>query len=282
MTKHSSNEAFYLSYSGLSTYRLCPKKYRLQYVERRKMDGNPRNSIFGSAIGKVFEWFYERRAYLQKNTTALVMSWIPAATAQVCAEKDFDPSCDPHFSISLKNDLETYVPSTVEVIRRHRLVTPGSVAEFDLTQEYTRDGVTMKLGGRADFLHRDSSLTLQDGKGSKYRDQYVDSMQLIWYATLHYLKYRVAPDRIGFIYWRFPTDPLQWVDYNERDMREVLDRAFDTEKKVRLEMFDASPSVNCRRCDYISLCDEGRAFVDSVRVSSERIVSTTFDLEQIV
>jgi len=274
-------EPFYLSYSGLSTYRLCPKKYKLQYVDRLTFQTDPRNSLFGSVMGKLFEWFYERKAYLQKNPTALLLSWMQAAILQVFSEKKFDEESDRHFVISLKNDVETYVPTTVDVIRRHRLVTPGSVAEFDLTQEYRRGDIVMKLGGRADFLHRDSGVTLQDGKGSKYREAYVDSMQLIWYATLHYLKYRVAPDRIGFIYWRFPTDPLQWVDYGEKDMREVLDRAFDTEEKVRLKVFDPRPSVNCRRCDYIGGCDEGKEFVASVKVSVERVQSTTFDLEQV-
>jgi len=275
-------EPFYLSYSGLSAYRLCPKKYRLVYIERLKASSDPKTSMFGSVMGKLFEWFYERRAYLKKDPASTVLSWFKSALAQVCSEKGYDIDSDRHFSISLQNDVETYVPSTIDVIRRHRLVTPGSVAELDLTQEYSRDDVVLKLGGRADFVHRSgSSVTLQDGKGSKYRDSYVDSMQLVWYATLHYLKYRVAPDRIGFIYWRFPADPLQWVDYGERDMREVLDRAFDTEKKVRLAMFDASPSVNCRRCDYLSVCDEGKDFVSSVRVQASRVESSSFDLEQV-
>ncbi len=274
-------EPFYLSYSGMSTYRLCPKKYRLQYVDKVVVFSDPKNMLFGAVIGKLFEWFYERRAYLQKNPTSLVMSWLKAASAQVFSKEKWDPLSDQAFAVELTNDLETYVPAAVDVIRRHKLVTSGSVAELDLTQEYTRNGITMKLGGRADFLHRDGkTITLQDGKGSKYRDAYVDSMQLIWYATLHYIKYQVAPDRIGFIYWRFPANPVQWVDYTENDMREVVARAFDTEEKVRLRMFDPSPSVNCRRCDHLPGCKEGSDFVASVRVEAVRVTSTMFDLDQ--
>lgn len=273
-------EPFYLSYTGMSTYRLCPKKYRLQYVDKLRVSSDPKNSLFGSVVGKLFEWFYERRAYLQKNPTALVMSWVTAASTLVFAKEKWDPIEDRSFALELMADIETYVPAAVDVIRRHKLVTPGSVAELDLTQEYTKDGVTMKLGGRADFLHRSGhSVTLLDGKGSKYRDTYVDTMQLIWYATLHYLKYRVAPDRVGFIYWRFPSDPVQWVGYTENDMRQVLARAFDTEEKVRLKVFDPSPSVNCRRCDFLSGCQDGADFVASLRVEAARVESTTFDLD---
>lgn len=273
-------EPFYLSYTGMSTYRLCPKKYRLQYVDKVVVFSDPKNSLFGSVVGKLFEWFYERRAYLQKNPTALVMSWVKAVCAQVFAKEKWDPLEDRAFMVCLMNDIETYVPAAVDVIRRHKLVTSGSVAELDLTQEYTRNGVSMKLGGRADFLHRGGqSVTLLDGKGSKYREAYVDSMQLVWYATLHYLKYQVAPDRIGFIYWRFPADPVQWVDYTENDMRQVLARAFDTEEKVRLKVFDPSPSVNCRRCDFLSGCQEGTELVSAIRFEAARVESTTFDMD---
>lgn len=275
-------EPFYLSYSGMSTYRLCPKKYRLQYVDKMIVFSDPKNSLFGSVIGKLFEWFYERRAYLQKNPKALVMSWVKAACAQVFAKEKWDPGLDRSFELELMNDLDTYVPATVDVIRQHKLVTPGSVAELDLTQEYTRGDMTIKLGGRADFLHRSGgSVTLQDGKGSKYREAYVDTMQLIWYATLHYLKFRVAPDRIGFLYWRFPSDPVQWVDYTENDMRAVISRAFETEEKVRLRVFDPSPSVNCRRCDHLSGCEEGTEFVSSIRVERARVENSVLDLEQV-
>lgn len=276
-------ESFYLSYSGMGTYLLCPKKYKLGYVDGVKVDSDPRNSIFGSVMGKLFEWFYERKAWSTSKPTSLVMSWLDAAISQVCLKEKFELGSDRSFESTLRNDLETYVPGGVETIRRHKLVTPGSVAELDLTQEYARGGVRMKLGGRADFLHRGpaSSVTLQDGKGSKYREQYVDTSQLVWYATLHYLKFKVAPDRIGFIYWRFPSDPLQWVDYGEPDMRLVLDRAFDVEEKVRLRVFDPSPSVNCRRCDYLPRCEEGRDFVSAVRAESTRVENPMFDLEQV-
>ncbi len=274
-------EPFYLSYSGLSTYRLCPRKYKFQYVDRRRMDVDPKNSLFGIVMGKLFEWFYQRRAWASVNPTSALLSWADAAVAEAYAEKKFCREDDEYFHVSLRNDVETYVPTTVDVIRRHKLVTPGSVAEFDLTQEYTRKDVTIKLGGRCDFLHRDHTVTIQDGKGSKYRDAYADSTQLIWYATLHYLKYGVAPDRVGFIFWRFPAEPLQWVDYTERDMRDVLDLSFTTEEKVRLKVFDPSPTAACRRCDYSSLCPEGKEFMESVKVEAPRIESSIFDFDQV-
>lgn len=273
-------EPFYLSYSGLVSYKICPKKYRFSYIDRLRMDSDPTSAIFGIVIGKLFEWFYQRSAWASRNPTSLVMSWVEAAVAEAYAEKKFSSASDPHFHILLRNDLDTYVPAAVEVIKRHKLVTVGSVAEFDLTQDYERDGVRVRLGGRCDFLHRDSTITIQDGKGSKHREAYADSTQLIWYATLHYLKYRVAPDRIGFIYWRFPREPLQWVDYGERDMRDVLDSVFATEEKVRLKVFDATPSLACRRCDYVPRCREGTDFVSSLKVES-RVESSFLDLEPV-
>ena len=274
----------YLSYSGISCYLICPKKYELSYITKAfKKASDPRNSMFGSIIGKVFEWFYERKTWSRPNPIDITLSYRDAAIDQIFTTEHFIPASDPGYVLTLRNDLDTYIPSGIDAIRKNRLLSPTSVAERDLTQDYVRNGETLRLGAKVDFIHPFSDeVVIIDGKGSKYRDKYVDSNQLIWYATLYYLYYGVAPSRIGFIYWRFPSDPLQWVDYNEDDMRKSIDTAFDVAKKVRLKMFDAKPSVACKRCDYNFTCSEGREYIATTRSDSDnRIVDSVFDLEQV-
>lgn len=274
----------YLSHSGISCYLICPKKYEFSYIIKAfKKASDPRNSMFGSIIGKIFEWFYERKAWSKPDPIGVTLSYRDAAIDQIFTVEHFIPASDPGYVSTLRNDLDTYIPSGINTIRKNRLLSPTSVAERDLTQDYTRNGVTLRLGAKVDFIHPFSDeVVIIDGKGSKYRDKYVDSSQLIWYATLYYLYYGIAPSRIGFLYWRFPSDPLQWVDYNEDDMRKSIDTAFDIAKKVRLKMFDARPSVACKRCDYNLTCPEGREYIATTRSESDnRIVDSVFDLEQI-
>lgn len=274
----------YLSYSGLSCYKACPKRYYLCYVLKKEISRNPRDVMFGSVIGRLFEWFYEGAAWRRPDPGDYLLSRAEDAMAEVFAKEKFDPATDPSYVATLRNDLKTYVPAGVEVIRRHRLLTPGSKAEVDLTVEYTRGGVTLKLGGKADFIHpTDVEESLLDGKSSRHRGTYVDPYQIIWYASLHYLKFHRAPTKIGFLHWRFPADPLQWVDYGEADVRKCVDDAFDVAEKVRLKMFAPTVGQQCRRCDFRKYCDEGREYV--VERDPERpdaVQTSVFDVERVL
>jgi CRISPR/Cas system-associated exonuclease Cas4 (RecB family) len=274
----------YLSHSGISCYKVCPKKYEFGYILKAfKRARDPRDSMFGSIIGKVFEWFYERKAWSKPNPIDTTLSYVDAAINQIFATEQFLPISDPGYVTTLRNDLDTYIPAGIDVIRKNRLLSPTSVAERDLTQDYVRGGKKLRLGAKIDFIHPfNDEIIIIDGKGSRHRDKYVDSNQLIWYATLYYLYYGVAPSRLGFLYWRFPSDPLQWIDYNEDDMRKSIETAFDTANKIHLNMFDAKPSSACKLCEYSFSCPEGREYIATTRSDSDnRITDSVFDLEQI-
>jgi hypothetical protein len=277
----------YLSYSGRKTYLGCPYKYELRYVRKDKVIFDPRKAMLGNVIGKIFEWFYERRAWATSDPVQATTSWIDDACRVIYEQEHFDPQSDPAFVTLLRQDLHRFVPTGVEIIRAHELLTPQSVAELDLTVEYTsqkHDGLTLKLGGRTDFRHlkSDKSVWLMDGKASKHREKYVDSEQLIWYAVQHYLKYHVAPTRLGFMFWCFPDDPIKWIAYDNQAMRASLDLTFAVAKKIRLKQFDPTPSGECHRCDYSSKCEEGQKYLARRRVETGgRIENSIFDLESV-
>jgi len=198
--------------------------------------------------------------------------------------EDFSRSQDPIYIANVEEELNEFVPKGVDVIRAHKLLSPNSRAEIDLTVNYTsqKHGMTIRLGGRTDFVHyhSPSDVWILDGKGSRHREKYVDSEQIIWYATQHYIKYHVATTRLGFLYWRFPNDPIQWIEYDEQSMRDSLNRTFDIAKRIRLNMFEPKPSSSCHRCDYRPHCSEGTRYLAERRVETGgRIESSIFDLD---
>jgi len=275
----------YLSYSGRKAYE-CPSQYQHRYILKTQVPRDPRTSFFGSMIGKVFEWFYERSVWADPDPEAVAVSLIPEAVRFVLQDEGFSRSQDPTYVANVEEEVRDLVPKGVGVIRDHRLLSPNSRAEIDLTVNYTsqKHGMTVRLGGRTDFVHYQSpeDVWILDGKGSRHREKYVDSEQVIWYAVQHYLKYRVAPSRLGFLYWRFPKDPVQWIEYDEQSMRDSLDRTFDVVKRIRLKMFDPKPSSACHRCDYRPHCSEGTRYLAERRVETGgRIESSVFDLEQV-
>lgn len=276
----------YLSYSGRRTYIICPSQYHRKYVlKERGAPKDPKDTLFGSAIGKVFEWFYERRIWSGPDVLSATSSLIDPAVSEVLREEGLGSGFDPGYVASLTEDLRTFVPYGLETIRRHRLLTPDSRAEVDLSLVYRAEkhGLTLKLGGRADFVHRSGDdLWIQDGKASKHRERYADSEQVIWYALLHYLRHGVAPSRIGFIYWRFPDDPVQWVDYGPQSLRDSVSKTADVARSILGSRFDPTPSVACGLCPYRTSCNAGIRYMAERKVSSGgRIESSIFDLDPV-
>jgi hypothetical protein len=273
----------YLSYSGRRAYLICPKKYYNQYVKKIPPEYDPRTHMFGSAIGKVFEWFYNNRVWSHPNPERETLNLIVPAINQIFKEEKFSKDTDKGYTAQLLDDMKQYVSAGIKVIRDYKLVTPRSIAEQDLTLNCTNSdfGITIRIGGKADFLHGyDDKIWLIDGKGSKYRDQYTDPEQLIWYALQHYLKYHIAPSRIGFLFWRFPDDPLQWIEYNEQSLKNSLNLTFEVAQNIRSGSFNTKPSKNCNLCDYKKTCTDGQEYLEAMNVDSKDTVDdSVFDIE---
>lgn len=281
-----SKEDFYLSYSGRKLYLTCPKQYYFRYVLKDPARSDPKTAMFGSAIGKVFEWFYEHKMWASADPVSLALSKIGQAIQDTFEKENYIIGSDQSYETHLKADLHKFVPLGIDIIRNHRFLTVNSRAEEDLTVIYSNPSspTSVKMVGRADFVHAFSSkdVWILDGKASKHREKYVDSDQLIWYATQYYLKYHVTPSRLGFIFWCFPDSPVSWIEYDADLMRklvkktvEVVDRIFDGD-------FPATPSGDCHRCPYRSKCDEGTIHLAKKRVESGgRIDNSVFDVERV-
>ena len=274
----------YLSYSGRKTYKACPSSYNYRYVIKEPVTRDSRSAMFGSVIGKILEWFYNKRLWAEDDPVASAMSRIDDAIDTIFFKENFDRVSDPAFVNLLRRDLSIYLPRAIENIRLHGFLTPHSRAEENLSVVYGNDkyGMTLKLGGYADFIHSKdrTDVWIIDGKGSQHREKYADADQLIWYAVQHYIKYHVAPTRLGFIFWKFPDDPIKWIDYDESKMRALLDDTFDIAKKIKLKVFGATPSGECHRCDYREKCDDGKKYIAHRRVETGgRIDNSVFDIE---
>ena len=276
----------YLSYSGRRFYIDCPKEYWYKYVVKDKTRIDPRGTFFGSAIGKVFEWFYENQVWAMKDPVASSRAMIDPAIDVTFRHDGYRPDSEPDLRREIREDMWNLIPAGIEAIKKFGFLTEDSRAEVDLsvTIGHKDYDFTLRMVGWADFIHgHGDNRWIVDGKGTAHREKYVDADQVIWYALLHYLKFRVAPSRIGFLYWKFPEDPVEWVKYDGDDMRRVYIETFEVAKRIRLEMFDPTPGERCPRCDHRNQCDEGRQYLADRQVEARNEINTSmFDLEQII
>lgn len=273
----------YLSYTGRATYLTCPRRYELKYVRKVSVPRDPRPFMLGSILGKLYEWFYNDKVWSGPDPVSRMKKLVPLAMDMVFHHEGFDPDSDPSYVSGAREKALEVIPVIDNVIRKHRLLTEFSKSEVDLTVDCHSDthGITVRIGGRADFIHgTGENVWVVDGKASKQREKYVDPEQLVWYGTQHYLKYHVAPSRLGFLYYLFPRDPLQWITYDSDSLRNSVKSTMEVALNIMNRKFDPRPSKACQRCDYRHDCPEGTECVSFLK-ASERVGKSIFDIEPV-
>jgi hypothetical protein len=276
----------YISYSGWKKYKECPRAYWHSYINKTQLPtpDNRVGMLYGSIVGTLFEFFYNRKMWKSPDPTSAVMSCVDDVTRDIMAKegrsgvfnwKDPKLKKGPHSIEALKKMVRKSVPNGVEIIRSHRLLGTDAVAEDKLDTVINGH----MIGGRCDFvMTRISPLRdhiILDGKGSSYRDQYVDVRQLHWYSMLERKRTRALPDQVAFIFWRFPPDKaVDWSTPTKMMVDELQEDVLDTiatiEAKKRLPManeeFHAKASAsNCRFCSYVFACPEGQVMTSEDR-----------------
>lgn len=277
----------YLSFSGYKLYSGCPKAYWHRYVDKTtplKPD-NMVNSLYGSTVGVLFEKFYFHKLWRRSDYLVYLTSLSESTLDEVIKNQrgsivDWaDEKANYHSRGELLRDIEAAIPRGLQVIRENKFVGPFAEPEMKLDTDFGPH----RVGGRADFviervIHKDT--VILDGKGSKWRDKYVEENQLKWYAFLYRAKYNRVPDKLGFVFWRFEgSEAVQWIPFTPSDLdalqTEVLGTMTGIEKGIRRlellsnmpkahdearqEVFPAQVSFSCKLCSYLELCEEGTA-----------------------
>lgn len=301
----------YISYSGHKKWVDCKYSYWHEYINKTTHDGidDRLGSIFGSAVGTVFEDFYAHKIWAQKEPVSALLARVNDTVKKVIEGqtlpsrgrpggvllwKGEGPNQNPigmyENLAELTADVKDAVQRGVRIIRRHRLLGPRADAEVKLDYT-TEDGHIM--GGRADFIIQrikpDSDLLIIDGKGTKHKNR-VDPKQLHWYATLNWKHTGKLPDKLAFLFWKFPPDEaMDWITINEDEaetlyeevndaFREILSKEEIAPKgsapKHAIGVFTPKPSEkNCRFCPYTKHCPKGAEIQERIKQRSEETQS---------
>jgi len=246
----------YLSYSGFKKYDQCPYAYWHSYIGKTPpaRPDDRLGSIFGSAIGVLFEEFYVQRWWKKRSDCQPFMigqverivddilkretspgKW--GSPGGVLLWRGFGEGKNPKALYGDRDELVADVKEAVvrglRIVKHYRLLGPRAEAEKVLDCEVEGN----KIGGRADFIIRRTAphgdLVLVDGKGSRHRDRYVDPKQLHWYAMLYRLHFNELPDRLAFLYWKFePPNSIDWVEFSESDLDLLLEEVMSAFRHI--------------------------------------------------
>jgi hypothetical protein len=271
---------FTLYWSSLATYEECPQKFLWSRgwgaidvgagpgrKKPRPVESSRHHAIMGITIQGVLEDLYNNE--LWKNPKGLKDRLIKMTEERFKLElagSYIDWNRSPPKEELLRICIEG-VCGYLKTMKHNRLLGPYAKSEVDLVgyvNKYT------PIGGRVDFIVRrdDTGITILDGKNSLHKGKYTDPDQLRWYALCFYLSYHKMPDRIGFVYFRYPYGtPIEggddveigvdWIDFSREDLRGVGERAVEVRRSMDKGKFEATPTSNaCKFCDYETVCEE--------------------------
>lgn len=281
---------FTMFWSNLEAYEDCPRKFLwgrgwhdidlgrgLGRSKERPVKSSEHHAVMGNVIQGVIEDMYnselwrdaanlkERlKTHLDKRFTLAINA------AHIDWGRQDCPPQSEMYQICWDG-----ICGYLKTMKHNRLLGPYARAEVELpawVNKYT------PVNGRADVIIRreDTGVTILDGKNSKTKGKYTDPDQLRWYALCFWLGYNQLPDRLGFVYYRYPHGKpilneegvetgetelgVDWVPFTMDDLKGIAQRAADARKGMDFHKFDPKPTPDvCKFCDFETVCDARKA-----------------------
>jgi len=239
----------------------------------------------GTAIQWVIERFYNDELWKLLSPVQLrdrLLEMAEESFKLECAKRYIDWRIAGMTQDEMLKTIKDGVMGYMRTLKANLFLGPYAKAEVDLVAYVDQYN---PIGGRADLIFRrdDTGTTILDGKNSRrYKDgkgglmTYTDDDQLRWYALCYFLAYHQYPDRLGFVYYRYPFgDPVLdvdgndtgekepgvvWVNFTKDDLKGLAERAVAARKGMDKELFPATPTYKtCKFCDYEPICPERQA-----------------------
>lgn len=260
-------------------YQKCPQQFLWSYgwegidlgegMGRRKTKpqrGSEHHLLMGTVTQAVLEAFYNDEVWHDaKGYRARMMDILRATFERELARRHIEwensPSKEELFKVC-EDGVLGYLDHTMKA---HKLLGPWARSEFELRGWVKRQ---VEIACKVDFLIRgkDDLVMILEGKNSAYKDKYIDKDQVRWAALCYHLSYRKLPDKLAYLYWRFPygfiapgasapEQGIEWIPFTIDDIKALAQRALRTGWAMRDKMFDPTPKPSvCRFCDFESVC----------------------------
>jgi hypothetical protein len=313
-----ASPGFTIYWSSLAEYRSCPQKflwsrgwpgYDLGAGDGKKKPKpklrSAHHSMMGTAIQYAIECMYNQElwrnpASLPQELIRLVeLSW----DMQAANPKNWVDYSQAGSREQLLDVCRNGVLGYLKTMRANKILGTVNKAELELLAKTNPHN---PVGGKPDLIidRPDTGVTIFDGKNSQKKGEYTDPDQLRWYAMVYYLVYRKMPDRLAFIYYRYPfgtpiydqegrptgavDSGLDIVEFDSNDVDRLAQWSEDVRKSTDAGLFDPTPSAqNCKWCEYEIVCParqaqrassgRSRPVIPEIQSSSDGYATLTLD-----
>lgn len=280
-----TKKPFKLSYSSFARYEECPQRYLYSKgwkgFDLGAGDGNPKpitekrtevDAFLGTVIQNVMELFYNDELWRKKNLKLLLEKETRNSFKK--SQQRFYIEWDKVEKDQLEQDCIDAVLNAIVTIKKNKLL--GSYAKSEVALELKEEN--FHIHGIVDFIidTKEHGLIILDGKNSKRKGKYTSVDQLYWYALILQNTVNRPPDKLSFLYWRFPYKEggedtgVSWIPFSMEEMKALKERARNVYASIMATQFQATPSVKaCFFCPYKKDCDAFLEFLKSQEDENE-------------
>lgn len=265
---------FTLYWSNLELYENCPRKF----LWSRGWDGidcgggvgkkkpppekdSRHHAVMGQVIQKVIENLYNDELWREPKGLPDRLESMVEREFNFEMERNYIDWTEAPPRGDMLDTCKQGVRGFLRTLFHNKLLGTYAKAEVLLLNSI---GEGNPIGGRADvIIQQDGVVTILDGKNSMTKGKYTDPDQLRWYGLLYYLQYGKLPERLGFVYYRYPYNAetgesgIDWVDCTKEDIERIASRAVEARKKMIKHEFNPVPMPKvCNLCEYQTVCPE--------------------------
>ena len=221
------------------------------------------HAVMGIVLAKAMEDLYNDQLYLDPPTLREKLEDIVEKELRYQITRKYIDWNQTSHEEMLKVCLDG-VRGYLTTMKHNKLLGQYARSEVDLVAELKEGHL---IGGRADLIiKRGSEVGVYDGKNSKSKGKYTSPDQLRWYGLLYKACEGTLPDKLGFVYFRYPFGTLkedggveqgvEYVDCNEVDLQTLSERAIQVRDNIMAQKFDANPQPKyCMWCEYNEMCE---------------------------
>jgi len=236
------------SYSKYNKFTTCPRAFKYEYIDRRRVDPRNDNFAVGEGVHKALEYYANNPQASEEACVEVYRNHIAIPKLQhIEAVAQHEPLVRKYYKagIALK-------PTTV--IDKHGGRAPATEVWFEL------DCLGALCVGKIDIITIDN-LVIDYKTSSKFYSQYEvdDNMQLSLYAAAFQQMYGRLPDKVGIRVLLKPTGEVQDVlsTRTQSQIDDAKQRIRNCEDMVKLlkEFQPKRSAHNCRFCSYKGICE---------------------------
>jgi len=244
-----------ISYSGMSTYRSCPKKYHFSYVRGMWPERKAIPLVVGSAIHKVLAKQYE---LLRDNKKLTIKDGNDLFLSELKSEPmDLDEKKETIETIAL--DLK---PVIDKICRNPLKVKPKNVERFfqvDFKNPLTGEMLGPKLSGIIDLDTVDDEIYEHKSAGQMWTDENIKNtlQHVVYYVGFYNLHHKLPKKIFYHVIYKHAKSGIDLFEVNisNVDIMNFFNVARSIITNIQNDNWVATPGrFQCRFCDYSNIC----------------------------